>query len=259
MLLSAVRDTAAATGTSNPFVGAAYDRPAAASGDRPGHMRRSAHVSQAGRRAWHVRRPWRRRLTWSSSSAPGGVSRSIASCSSSKPAPSRKRPSRQPTRETCVSTGMSCMPKANSRTHAAVLRPTPGQRAQVVAGLVDAGVRQPVERELAALGDRLQDRLDADRLHLRDAAGADRLLDLLDRRVAHRLPGLEALAQAQVGDVAVAVVRRLRQDGADQLGDRMAVRGHARDAVELGEPGPDATHAGGWDARRRQGRQDTAA
>ena len=38
---------------------------------RPGHMRRRAHVSQAGRRAWHVRRPWRRRLTWSSSSAPG--------------------------------------------------------------------------------------------------------------------------------------------------------------------------------------------
>ncbi len=28
----------------------------------------------------------------------------------------------------------------------------------------------------------------------------------------------------------------------------MAVRRHARDAVELGEPGPDASHAGGWDA-----------
>ena len=41
-------------------------------------------------------------------------------------APGRKRPSRVPTRETCVSTGTSGMPKLKSRTQAAVLRPTPG-------------------------------------------------------------------------------------------------------------------------------------
>ena len=64
------------------------------------------------------------------------------------------------------------------------------------------------------------------RLDLRDPAGPDRLLDLVDRRVAHGLPAIEALAQAQEGDVAVAVVRRLLQHGQDQLADRVAVRRH---------------------------------
>jgi pimeloyl-ACP methyl ester carboxylesterase len=36
------------------------------------------------------------------------------------------------------------------------------------------------------------------------------------------------------------------------------VRRHARDAVELGEPGPEAPHAGGWDACGGQAREDTA-
>ena len=36
-------------------------------------MRASAHSAQAGERAWQVRRPWRKRLTCSSSSCPGGV------------------------------------------------------------------------------------------------------------------------------------------------------------------------------------------
>src|SRR5215212_1938286 len=34
---------------------------------RDGHIRLSAHTRHAGRWEWHVRRPWRRRLTWSSS------------------------------------------------------------------------------------------------------------------------------------------------------------------------------------------------
>ena len=38
-------------------------------------------------------------------------------------------------------------------------------------------------------------------------------------RVAHRLPRVEALAQAQEGDVAVAVVGRLREHGQHQLVD----------------------------------------
>jgi hypothetical protein len=37
-------------------------------------------------------------------------------------------------------------------------------------------------------------------------------------------PVAEALAQAQEGDVAVAVVRRLRQDGEDELVERRVVR-----------------------------------
>ena len=52
------------------------------------------------------------------------------------------------------------------------------------------------------------------------------------RRVADRLPRGEALAQAQERDVAVAVVRRLRQDRQDELREPVAVRLGDRDAVE---------------------------
>ena len=219
--------------------------------------------SQAGRRAWHVRRPWRSRLTWSSSSAPGGVSASIASCSSSNGrALAEAAPSRAPTRETCVSTGTSRMPKANSRTQAAVLRPTPGSAHRKSRASSTPASAQPVERELAvARRCASQDRLDAHRLHLRDPAraGSPPRPPRPARRARASQVG-EALAQAQVGDVAVAVVRRLRQDGADELGDRMAVRRHARDAVDLGEPGADAPHAGGWGRAQEAGpRQDTGA
>ena len=65
------------------------------------------------------------------------------------------------------------------------------------------------------------------------AAWLDRRLDVGERRVADRLPRLEALAQPQERDVAVAVVGRLRQDGEDQLVDRPAVRRRERDAVDL--------------------------
>ena len=92
-----------------------------------GHIRRSAHSPHAGRRAWQVRRPCRSRFMWNSRSSPTGVIRSISSWSSSNGAPGRNSPSRVPTRETWVSTGTSCIPNANSRTHAAVLRPTPGR------------------------------------------------------------------------------------------------------------------------------------
>ena len=45
----------------------------------------------------------------------------------------------------------------------------------------------------------------------------------------------QALAQAQVGDVAVAVVGRLREHRQHELGDRIAVRAHQRDAVHLAQ------------------------
>ena len=57
-----------------------------------GHMRRRPQAPQSGLRAWQVRRPWRSRLRWSSSSAPGGVSASIASWSSSKGARGPQQP-----------------------------------------------------------------------------------------------------------------------------------------------------------------------
>ena len=104
----------------------APDSPALANIPRDGHMRARAQRSQAGRRAWQVRRPWRSRFTCSSSSWPGGVIASIVSWSSLKGARGRNIPRRVPTRETCVSTGTSRMPSAKSSTQAAVLRPTPG-------------------------------------------------------------------------------------------------------------------------------------
>ena len=77
----------------------------------------------------------------------------------------------------------------------------------------------------------------------RQAAGPDRLLDLLDRRVADLDPGRQRRAQALVGDVAIAVVGVLGEDRPHQLGDRMAVRMVDRPAVELAQPVADREHA----------------
>ena len=151
-------------------------------------------------------------------------------------------PRRPPTRETCVSTGTSRRPQVKSSTQAAVLRPTPGSAHRKSRALGQRRVARPVEIERL---DRPQDLLDAHRLDLRDAARPDRLLDLLDRRVAHRLPRREALAQAQVGDVTVAVVGRLAEDGQHELRDGVAVGRGARHAVDLGQAGADRADAAG--------------
>ena len=142
--------------------------------------------------------------------------------------------SRAPTRETCVSTGTSRAPKLKSSTHAAVLRPTPGRAVSSPSGASGPAVcSRWSQRE--RITDRVEDRLDADALDLRDPAGPDRLLDLLHRRVADGLPRSEPLAEAQVGDVAVAVVGRLAEDGEDQLVERRVVRGQGGDAVGLAQ------------------------
>ena len=62
-------------------------------------------------------------------------------------------------------------------------------------------------------------------------------------RGAHRRPGVEALAQAAVGDVAVAVVGVLRQHRQDQLVDRRAVGLRHRAAVLGAQPVADRAHA----------------
>ena len=65
-------------------------------------------------------------------------------------------------------------------------------------------------------------------------------------------PSREPLAQRQVGDVAIAVVGPLREDGQDQLGDRIAVRLRARDTVERTQRVPDLhAHDGGRRPPRR--------
>ena len=73
-------------------------------------------------------------------------------------------------------------------------------------------------------------------------AGLNRRLDLCDRRGAHGLPRREALAQPQEGDVAVAVVRRLRETRQDELGERVdyleAMRRQAEAFVAAIDGGP---------------------
>src|SRR5581483_1566723 len=121
------------------------------------------------------------------------------------------------------------------------------QRAQVPLGVGHGYLWEPVERRLASRGLRecLQDRFDARRLDLRDAAGTDRLLDLSHGRVAHRVPALKPLPQCQVCDVAVAVVGRLREDGQDQLCDRMAMRPRRGHPIDKPQAVADRAHPAG--------------
>jgi hypothetical protein len=106
----------------------------------------------------------------------------------------------------------------------------PGQLAQLLSRLRERFVREPGEIVVA---DGAQDLLDPGRLGHRQASRADRFDNLLLRRVAHRVPGVEAVAETLVGHVAVAVVCVLREHGEHQLVDRGAV-GMPRRAAELG-------------------------
>ena len=81
----------------------------------------------------------------------------------------------------------------------------------------------------------------------------------VERRVAHRGPAREARAQPQEGDVAVAVVRRLREDGEDQLVERPPVRRRRRPAVDEPQPVAQRAHAAGADGRRPVAARDGAA
>ena len=191
-----------------------------------------------------------------------------------------KRPSRPPTRWTWTSTGISGIPQVKISTQAGGFAADARQRrAGTPATPRAARVLGPVE--VGRVAEPLEDRLDPRRLLLAEAAGADRLLDLVDRRVADLLPGREALAQRGEGAVAVAVVGVLGEDGLDQLGDRVPVRlvdrpARTSRAAGRGSPAPAAScgrfqstartlfapsyargdggdRGGGADGRRRQG------
>src|SRR6266487_2398452 len=123
------------------------------------------------------------------------------------------------------------------------LAPDAGQRAQVGLRLGHGRVAHPAQVE--RIPDRLEDGLDAHGLDLRDPARPDGLLDLPHRRVADGPPRREALAQAQEGDVAVAVVGRLREHGEDELADRVLVRCHDRHAVHRAQALAHGPHAAG--------------
>ena len=87
------------------------------------------------------------------------------------------------------------MPQVKISTQAAVLRPTPGSASRNSSDSSRGAVS--VQSRSGWLAEPLEDRLDPRRLLLGQAAGPDRLLELVDRRVAHLLPGREALAQAR--------------------------------------------------------------
>ena len=132
------------------------------------------------------------------------------------------------------------MPQVKIRTQADGFAADARQPEQELHRLLAGRGLGPVE--VGRLAEALEDLLDAGRLLLAEPAGADRLLDLPDRRVADLLPGREALAQRGEGAVAVAVVGVLGEDGLDQLGDRVAVGMVDRPPVELAQAVADRPH-----------------
>ena len=80
-----------------------------------------------------------------------------------------------------------------------------------------------LEAREVILADGAKDVLDARRLRNRQPAGSDGLHHLRGRRLAHIGPRVEALAQAGVGNVAIAVVGVLGENGEHQLVDGGAV------------------------------------
>ena len=129
--------------------------PAGLNSPRLGHMRASAHSAHAGERAWQVRRPWRSRLTCSSSSWPGGVSASIWSCSSLE---RRARPQQPQARAHArdVRVDRHVAQAVGEQQHAR-RRLAPDARASAARGSRGAcaaigASREPVERELLPAG-----------------------------------------------------------------------------------------------------------
>ena len=147
---------------------------------------------QSGLRALQMRRPWRIRLTWTRRRPLGRSPRA------SRRGPPRTTPSGAAARAGCRRGRRACRQdlravEREQQTHAAVLRPTPGSRSRNSIASLARRVAEEPEVESAGLRlDHAEHRLDALRLDLRDAARADRLLDLLDRRGCDRGPVGEA-------------------------------------------------------------------
>ena len=91
---------------------------------------------------------------------------------------------------------------------------------------IDRPVAQEVQgqRAGAAAGQLAQDRLDARRLLFRPGAGGDRVLDFLNRRIAHRLPFGKPGAQRAIGMAGVGIAGAVRQQGRYQFTQRIERR-----------------------------------
>ncbi len=222
---------------------------------RSGTSAKARIRAHAGRRAWQVRRPWRSRFTWNSSSWPRRRDLEHRVVQLLERRALAEQPEPRPDARDVRVDGHVALAVGEQQHAGRGLAADAGQRGQLGAALLDARVREVVDaRRIVELA---QDRLDPERLDLRDAAGPDRQLDLGVRRVADLGPAAEALAQAEEGHVAVAVVGRLREDGEDQLVEALTVRRGVRAAVELTETVADAPDAGA--AGRRHGAQTVSA
>ena len=198
---------------------------------RERHMRRSdARRGSPGRWAWHVRRPWRSRLTCSSSSAPRGLDREHRSWSSSDAraraaaAASRCRRARRACRparragrgEAAGRTRPSCGPTPG-RTHRS--RATRGSSAAVVQRRSASTMRRARPRSPP------QDRAgSASTSTLRDTAGPDRLLDLLDAARRAPLPRREALGRRRTATSRLRSLVRCERTVEHELVERLDVR-----------------------------------
>ena len=232
---------------------------AAAAGASPHLERARAHpleraVRTPGRRAWQVRRPCRSRFRWNSSSSPGGVIASISSCISSNGAPGAEQAEARPdARDVRVDRARrASRARTAARTPRSCARPRAATSGSACAsGHGSAPRSQSSDSSPSGAVSVIAGRIDLIRADLTFEMPPGRIASSIcvDRRVADVLPAREALAQGQVGDVAVAVVGRLRQDGQDQLGDRVPVGLGQRDAVHEPQAGRGSrARAGGWDA-----------
>ena len=204
-------------------------------------MRSRAHSSHAGRRAWHVRRPWRSRFTWNSSSCAGRGHREHVVVHLLERAPGAEQ----------------AQAGADAR-HVGVDRDV----ALAVGEQQHAGRRLAARRRAASIRKSRPRRRCVARARRASSASSSRRISWMRAdltfemppgriasstssigRLADGLPAREALAQPQEGDVAVAVVRRLREHGEDQLVESVPVRRRGRDAVDRPQPVADPPHA----------------
>ena len=132
------------------------------------------------------------------------------------------------------------MPQVKISTQAAVLRPTPGSESRNSSdssrGAVSVQSRSGCSPSCSRIA-WIRGAFCLPRPPGRIASSTS-----LDRRVAHLLPGREALAQGGEGAVAVAVVGVLGEHRLDQLGDRVPVRLVDRLPVHLPQPVADRPH-----------------
>ena len=153
-----------------------------------------------------------------------------------------------------MSTGTSGRPNENSSTQAAVLRPTPGSAAEESRASLERRVA-PARRGRRR---RARSRICLIRTAFVGASPPGRIASSTSSSGASRTSSQDSKRsrRRRVGDVAVAVVRVLRQHGQHQLVDRRAVRAQHRLAVLRAQAVADrAQRGGGRGASHRAARQ----